>query len=363
MIHFLFEGNRELLNRKFVIPKGIRSYLTGILNSYTGDKNVEGYKRLNNILEMDSISYNEMKRIKNFFDNYKGTQYSAEYTLNGGEPMMNWVNNTLNTATSAIEGFKKAKKDAGMKNAYIRPHEKQRQIRKDKPTIAKIQTKNVSDKISNNDIVRFENKERKGKVIRITESLYRQIIGENKRYEVNMDVELAKKGRTAAKITPKEFEEKLSDIWNRNTTGDDDRKFNIRNFVNRFCSPYEETPELSELHNDLEKVKFDFENCESIGEIRSTNGISYLIGYAGGDWESPVLFFVYWDGKKLRAYIPIHGNAVNRKTNSAFSQSEEDKDFLRTQNIPEEEIDKAVSNISYNEDECIKDFKARIGIK
>ena len=181
MIHFLFEGNRELLNRKFVIPKGIRSYLTGILNSYTGDKSVEGYKRLNNILEMDSISYNEMKRIKNFFDNYKGTQYSSEYTLNGGEPMMNWVNNTLNTATSAIEGFKKAKKDAGMKNAYIRPHEKQRQIRKDKPTIAKIQTKNVSDKISNNDTVRFENKERKGKVIRITESLYRQIIGENKR--------------------------------------------------------------------------------------------------------------------------------------------------------------------------------------
>ena len=56
MIHLLFEGgNKDLKNRKFPLPKGVRKYLATILNNYNGDKDVEGYKRLNNILEMNGI--------------------------------------------------------------------------------------------------------------------------------------------------------------------------------------------------------------------------------------------------------------------------------------------------------------------
>ena len=210
MLHLIFEGNQDLNNRTFPLAKGIRKHLRNTLDNYTGDKTVDGYKRLNNVLEMDSISYHEMKRIKNFFDNYKGTPKSAEFILNGGEPMMNWVNNTLNTATKAVRDFKQAKKDAGINNAFIKPHEKQRQIRKDKPTQAKIQTDDVAKKIGDNNAIRFENKEKK--VIYITEKVYRELLSENKYYNVNLDIEPAKQGRTASKISPKEFENKLREL-------------------------------------------------------------------------------------------------------------------------------------------------------
>lgn len=157
MLNFINE-NSELKNRKFPLAKGIRRYLQQVLKNYDGDKSVMGYKRLNNILEMDAISFSEMKRIKNFFDSYTGTDKSAEYILNGGDAMKTWVNNTLNTARQAVENFKQAKKDAGIKNAFIRHHEKERQVRKDKPTQVKFKTSNLNKKIGDNNNLRFESR-------------------------------------------------------------------------------------------------------------------------------------------------------------------------------------------------------------
>ena len=76
MLHIITESNKELKNRVFPLPDGVRKILQKTLEEYNGDKTIEGYKRLNNILDMNNISYNEMKRIKNFFDNYKGTDKS-----------------------------------------------------------------------------------------------------------------------------------------------------------------------------------------------------------------------------------------------------------------------------------------------
>ncbi|MBP5457492.1 MAG: hypothetical protein J6Y37_13450 [Paludibacteraceae bacterium] len=159
MVRFVNEGgNRELKNRKFKLPDGIRKHLIRTLETYNGDKTVDGYKRLNNILGMGSIAYNEMKRIKNFFDGYNGDGKTIDYILNGGEPMRTWVDNTLNTATATIRDFKQAKKDAGFKNAFISPHEKDRQSRKDKPSTPRIDTKDVSADILNDNPLKYESK-------------------------------------------------------------------------------------------------------------------------------------------------------------------------------------------------------------
>lgn len=160
MIHLINEENSELRNRKFPLPDGIRKQLQSVLDNYNGDKTVDGYHRLNNILSMDGIKYSEMKRIKNFFDHYTGSDKSDEFILNGGEPMKLWVNNTLNTATKSIEDYKQAKKDAGIKNAFIKPHEKERQIRKNKPTQVKFQTNNATKALSNGEIMKYEEKSR-----------------------------------------------------------------------------------------------------------------------------------------------------------------------------------------------------------
>lgn len=97
----------------------------------------------------------------------------------------------------------------------------------------------------------------------------------------------------------------------------------------------------TKLSKDLEKVKFDFENCGWVnGEYPMYH---YLMGYnkigniefcgcaAGGDWEYPVFFIVYLDqdGKTLRGFIPKEGNAWNYNTNKALgNDSQADLEFL-----------------------------------
>lgn len=157
MLHLITEENKDLRNRIFPLPKGIRTHLQNVLNSYQGDKTVDGYKRLNNILGMNAIKYDEMRRIKNFFDNYQGTPDNPEYILNGGRNMGIWVTNTLNTATQNIKDFKTAQKDAGIENAFIRKHEKDRQNKRTKkPTMAKVQDKNMTRNIANDTVVQYE---------------------------------------------------------------------------------------------------------------------------------------------------------------------------------------------------------------
>lgn len=158
MIHLLLEGgNKDLKNRQFPLPKGVRKYLVATLKNYTGDKDVDGYKRLNNVLSMNGIKYQEMKRLKNYFDSFQGDVNSDEYKLNGGDVIKTWVNNTLNTATTAIKGFKQAKKDAGIANAFIKPHTKDRQTHsKMKPTVTKFQTNDVTNSISNDNGIKYE---------------------------------------------------------------------------------------------------------------------------------------------------------------------------------------------------------------
>jgi hypothetical protein len=105
--------------------------------------------------------------------------------------------------------------------------------------------------------------------------------------------------------------------------------------------PYE-FPET--IVKDLAKVNFDFENWDiedgfaeyPCGFKILANGMPTLFVNAGGDWEHPICFCIYWDGKKLRAYIPSDGNVYNKKEKCAFG-SEEDSDF------EEEEVERPLA--------------------
>lgn len=203
------------------------------------------------------------------------------------------------------------------------------------------------------------------KRIIINESQTKLLVeGAHKRYTVNLDVELPSAGRTAKRITPKEFEEKMKQIWEKN--GEDNR-FTLDNFVYTFCSQWAKNrpKELNTLMDDISKVKYDTENIGAVGKIESTNGLTYLKCYAGGDWEDPILFFMYWDGNKFRGYIPTYGNAYNRKYKIAFGNNEEqDVEFLKTQNLDtDENLASIIGRISYDVKACMKDFKARVKLK
>lgn len=106
------------------------------------------------------------------------------------------------------------------------------------------------------------------------------------------------------------------------------------------------------ISKDISKVMFDFENCTGYNDQPFLSG--YLTGYhelspgfhtfwvsAGGDWEIPINFLLYWGDNRLRAYIPKDGNVWNKKYKCTYG-SEGDSPHFDYQKNPEgfdEELD------------------------
>jgi hypothetical protein len=88
------------------------------------NENVEGYNRNKELQSQKFITYKQLKRIKNFFDNFKGNHKEPSFILNGGVEIKNWVNDELRKMRDYIKNTKTNKKDTGMMNQFIDPHEK-----------------------------------------------------------------------------------------------------------------------------------------------------------------------------------------------------------------------------------------------
>lgn len=116
-----------------------------------------------------------------------------------------------------------------------------------------------------------------------------------------------------------------------------------------------EPDEFSEkILKDLSKVDFSFENysCKEtygkytdsmIGVHTTPKGLTFLGCNAGGDWEDPVFFILYWDGKSFRGYVPEAGNVYNKQTKSAFGNEDEERD-------EDEDVTKIFDEIAIFED-------------
>lgn len=91
-----------------------------------------------------------------------------------------------------------------------------------------------------------------------------------------------------------------------------------------------------QVKRDLCVVKFCSENitCNAdtfgrgqenaiVGFHQLDNQFAFLGVEAGGDWQYPVFFIVYWDGKSLRGYIPKNGNSWNTATMEAYGNNAE----------------------------------------
>jgi hypothetical protein len=111
------------------------------------------------------------------------------------------------------------------------------------------------------------------------------------------------------------------------------------------------------LEEDLKKVDFDFENTDTSDDdgvgFQSIDNFYYFGVTAGGDWEFPVYFILYFDENfDLRAYIPEKGNCYNIKLQSAFGNNVERE---------EEQYNQGYSNqpttvrIQYNDTDAVKE--------
>lgn len=140
------------------------------------------------------------------------------------------------------------------------------------------------------------------------------------------------KGRVFAVLSIDELKTKLDESARRSGEVEDE-DIEAQNF-----SSYPLTSLTPAIEKDLSKVQFDTENMDIesgygtqvgaslVGFQTLENGLSFLGVTAGGDWELPLFFILYWDGKALRGYIPTEGNPWNTSQKAAYGNNEEGDD-------------------------------------
>lgn len=149
---------------------------------------------------------------------------------------------------------------------------------------------------------------------------YEREVEKLKKWINSLKPKTVKAGRKAAQISIEDFQKKLYEAVPPHDRDEEIKNMNTHDWgtliFNLKCSN-------QSLEKDFEKVNFDGENNECKFYIH--NSVAFALGWAGGDWECAVMYFVYHDGKNFRCYIPEAGNFYNVLGKVAFgSESEVD---------------------------------------
>lgn len=118
----LFETNQDLVDKTYTIPDDLYTILKNNFNSVNSRHNIDGIKRLKNLINARAINTNEMYRLKSDFERMDSK--SDEYRLLGGTKMKRWIEQQLKTATTMSKHSKDVKHMLGDTNAYIKKHQK-----------------------------------------------------------------------------------------------------------------------------------------------------------------------------------------------------------------------------------------------
>ena len=126
--------NRELYGEKFELPENIVIYLKQCYDAAEGsDDKTEGYRRNIDLRNKGFATYQQLKRIKNFFDHFDGEENDLTFILNGGWYVKNWVDEKLRSLRDDIEMGKEIK-SVVLPNQYIDQHEKNDIINLNRPS-------------------------------------------------------------------------------------------------------------------------------------------------------------------------------------------------------------------------------------
>lgn len=138
-------------------------------------------------------------------------------------------------------------------------------------------------------------------------------------------------GRKAKKVTIEEFKNILA-----NVKLDESELFD--SMIDKWYLGAMSTLTFNDMvSDDLCEVIFNYENVyfdndfHVDGDVtlgfKTIDDLTILVGCAGGDWESPVIFCFYIDDKgNIRGYIPKEGNTYNTKWDTAYGSEGENPD-------------------------------------
>lgn len=129
----------------------------------------------------------------------------------------------------------------------------------------------------------------------------------------------------------------------------------------------------AQLKKDLSKVLFDTENWTRFDDAEAYS--KYPVGYrhlgdglhvffvnAGGDWEFPICFVLYWDGSAIRGYIPNDGNAYHKAAKAAYGSvcDSDHYDPERDGDDPDGDVDSPAVEAMINHTLMFHDIEERI---
>lgn len=116
--------NKDLYGKEIKIPVEIKNHLKNSSMSIgETSENEEGSKRNKELQNKNSMTYQQLKRIKSWFDNYNGNKEDAPYILNGGDYMKKWADDTLNYLRTDIYNTKKNRSEV-LPNQFNSDHTK-----------------------------------------------------------------------------------------------------------------------------------------------------------------------------------------------------------------------------------------------
>jgi len=116
--------NKDLYGNKVQLPEDVVEYLQQCFDSAnTDDSTIEGFKRNQELRDSRETTYQQLKRMKNWFDNFNGLENDLPFILNGGHYVKNWVNDTLGGMRNNVYMGKKSKSEV-LPNQFIQTHTK-----------------------------------------------------------------------------------------------------------------------------------------------------------------------------------------------------------------------------------------------
>ena len=116
--------NKDLYGKTFSLPEDVVNYLQQCYDSAHGaNDKTEGYRRNIELRDSRQITYQQLKRMKNWFDSFNGDRNDLSYILNGGDYVKGWVDTTLNSLRNDIHQSKKVK-SVVLPNQFNSEHEK-----------------------------------------------------------------------------------------------------------------------------------------------------------------------------------------------------------------------------------------------
>lgn len=115
--------NSELYGKTYKVPSEVLNHIQVTLTSYP---NNDGVRRAKNIVKSGYITYQNLKRLKNYFDYFNNQNGDIiQYNLAGGDKMRGFVEQTLNKDRDTVELSKENRRDIKYKtnnNSELKPH-------------------------------------------------------------------------------------------------------------------------------------------------------------------------------------------------------------------------------------------------